>query len=221
MLYCEKCKISIQTDHKWCPLCHGAISGEANLENGIFPDLPVRKKRQISFLKMLTFCCVLALIFSFVINNIVTTENKWFFYVIGGVCFVWIVLAWGKSKSKNLLKNIIWQTIIIGVGLGICDLFIGWRGCSLDYGLPILIGVSLISNFLLTIFKRLPPSEYMIYLLINSIFGLIPLLLVQVHIVKFAIPSMICSGLAMILLAGLIIFRWNQLVHELVKKFHF
>lgn len=221
MLYCEKCKISIRTEHKWCPLCHGAVSGSAAEEEAVFPVIPVPKKKQISFFKMLTFCCVLALIFSYVINHIVISEHKWFFYVAGGTCFVWIVLVWGKSKSKNLLKNTIWQTIIIGVGIGICDVFIGWKGWSLEYALPILLTVSIVFNLIVTIVKKLPESDYMIYLLINCVFGVIPWFLIKFHAVNFVIPSIICSGLAMILLAGLVIFKWNHLVNELGKKFHF
>ena len=220
MLYCEKCKITIRTEHKSCPLCHGGLSGTASKEDSIFPDIPAIKKRQISFFSMLTFCCVLAFIFSYLINNIIPSGSKWFIYMIGGICLVWIALIWGKSKRKNLLKNTIGQMIIIGVGLGICDVFIGWKGWSVEFAWPILIFLSLIFNVITTWVKKLEGSDYMIYLLMNSIFGLIPILLVQLQVVKFIIPSIICGGFAMVLLAGLIIFRWDQVVQELVKKFH-
>lgn len=220
MLHCEKCKIEIRTDHRCCPLCHGGLSGTVRKEDAIFPDIPQKKERQISFLSMLTFCCVLAFIFSYVVNHIVTPGNKWFLYVTGGAIFVWIVIALGKSKSRNLLKNTIWQMFIIGAGMGICDIFIGWKGWSIDFGIPILIGVSMIFNWVLTLVKKLPASEYMIYLLMNGILGLLPLLLIWTHVVKVILPSMVCSGLAMILLAGLIIFKWEQVIDELVKKFH-
>jgi len=220
MLYCEKCKITIRTEHKRCPLCHGGLSGAASKEDSIFPDIPVLKKRQISFFSMLTFCCVLAFIFSYLINNIIPIKSKWFIYMIGGICLVWIVLIWGKSKSKNLLKNTIGQMFIIGVGVGVCDVFIGWKGWSVDYAWPILIFLSLIFNVITTFVKKLEASDYMIYLLMNCIFGLIPMLLVQLQVVKFIIPSVVCSGFAMVLLAGLLIFRWEQVVLELVKKFH-
>jgi len=220
MLYCEKCKITIRTDHKRCPLCHGGLSGMTSIEDSIFPDIPPLKKRQLSFFSMLTFCCVLAFIFSYVINNIIPSQSKWFIYMIGGICLVWIVLVWGKSKWKNLLKNTIGQMIIIGFGVGICDVFIGWKGWSIDYAWPILIFLSLIINVFITWVKRLEASDYMIYLLMNCIFGLIPMLLVQLNVVKFVLPSIICSGFAMILFAGLLIFRWEQVALELVKKFH-
>ena len=173
MLYCEKCKITIRTDHKRCPLCHGGLSGTTSIEDSIFPDIPPLKKRQLSFFSMLTFCCVLAFIFSYLVNNIIPSERKWFIYVIGGICLVWIVLVWGKSKWKNLLKNTIGQMVIIGVGVGICDIFIGWKGWSVDYAWPILIFLSLISNVITTFVKKLQASDYMIYLLMNCIFGLI------------------------------------------------
>lgn len=220
MLYCEKCKVSIRTDHKCCPLCYGGLNGSAREEDAIFPNIPIQKKRQISFLSMLTFCCVLAFIFSYIVNHFVRPENKWFHYVTGGAIFLWIVVVWGKTKRRNLLKNTIGQIVIIGFGVGICDFLIGWKGWSINYALPILISIALIFNVAITLVRKLPTSEYMIYLLLNGIIGLLPWLLIQIHIVKFILPSMICSGLAMILLAGLLIFQWNHVIHELVKKFH-
>lgn len=220
MLHCEKCKIDIRTDHSCCPLCHSGLSGMVKEEDAIFPEIAPKREHPISFFSMLTFCCVLAFIFSYVVTNIITFEHRWFLYVTGGSCFVWIVVAWSRSKSKNLLKNNIWQLFIIGVELGICDIFIGWEGWSLDFRLPIIIGVSLLFNVVLTVIKKLQASDYMIYLLMNGVLGLVPLLLVQVQVVKVILPSMICSGVAMILLAGLIIFKWDQVIHELEKNLH-
>lgn len=220
MLHCERCKIEIRTDHGCCPLCHGGLSGTVRKEDAIFPSIPPKKERQITFLSMLTFCCVLAFIFSYVVNHIITPQNKWFIYVTGGAFFVWIAAAWGRSKIRNLLKNTIWQVFILGIEMGICDVFIGWKGWSVDFGLPALIGASMIFNLILTMIKKFPASEYMIYLLMNGILGLLPLLFIQVHLVKVILPSMICSGLAMILLASLVIFKWQQVINELEKNFH-
>jgi len=220
MLYCERCKISIRTEHKACPLCYGGLSGTAIQDDAIFPNIPIPKKRQVSFLSMLSFCCVLAFVFSYVVNHFIKPENKWFLYVTGGAAFAWIILVWGKSNRKNLLKNTIGQTIIVGLGLSIFDVFSRWQGWSVDFVLPISICLSLVFNVVITFVRKLPASEYMIYLLINGIMGLLPWLLIQIHIVKFILPSLICSGFGMVLLAGLLIFQWDHAVQELVKKFH-
>lgn len=39
MQYCSKCKVSIETPHKRCPLCQGKLEGEGEEENKLFPDL--------------------------------------------------------------------------------------------------------------------------------------------------------------------------------------
>ena len=37
MQYCSKCKVSIETPHKRCPLCQGKLEGEGEEESKLFP----------------------------------------------------------------------------------------------------------------------------------------------------------------------------------------
>ena len=43
MQYCSKCKVSIETPHKRCPLCQGKLEGEGEEESKLFPDLSGEK----------------------------------------------------------------------------------------------------------------------------------------------------------------------------------
>lgn len=220
MLYCEKCRVSIRTEHKACPLCHGALTGEANPEEAVFPKISISGIGRISFVKLMTFCCVVAIILSYVINNLITNEHKWFFYVASGILFGWVVIVWGKSKSRNLLKNSIWQAGIISIGNIIFDIMTGWHGWSVDFVLPIVIIISMIFSIVISMAKRLPASDYMIYLIINVVYGFVPFILVKTGIVENNIPSVICTAFAMIIISALIIFRFRYLINELIKKFH-
>lgn len=57
----------------------------------------------------------------------------------GGTLTAWILTTVGYKKRRNLLKNALWQLILISAGLIIWDFATGWRGWSLDIALPAAI----------------------------------------------------------------------------------
>ena len=65
---------------------------------------------------------------------------------------MWLALAVGFFKRYNLLKNAMWQLIIVTVGCLIWDWLTGWHGWSIDFVLPGVSGLIMIS--MLDVYKR-------------------------------------------------------------------
>lgn len=81
-------------------------------------------------------------------------------------------------KRRNLLKNEMWQLVIVTVAGVLWDMFTGWRGWSVDYLLPLAALAVICSMWVITAAQRLEVAEYMIYLLEAGAFGVvIPLIL--------------------------------------------
>ena len=76
---------------------------------------------------------------------------------------MWLALAIGFVKRYNLMKNATWQLIIVSVGCILWDVFTGWHGWSVDYVLPAVCMVILLSMFIITKVQRNTAREYMIY----------------------------------------------------------
>lgn len=144
------------------------------------------------------------------------------FFITGAAVSTWLLTAMAFYKRHNLLKNAMWQLVIVTNGSLIWDLMIGWRGWSLTFVYPLMsAAVLMLMLAIVKIYKR-EAREYMIYFLMAAVYGLLlPIVFVVMKMVDFAIPSMISIAVSVIMLAALAIFRGRELQDELEKKFHY
>ena len=220
MKYCEKCKVKIRTSHEKCPLCQGVIQGEKEGTEEIFPEIKEKNYPGVLFFQCFTFICIAVGVVSAMINYIFAPSLQWCFYAIAGVICIWVCTAVGLLKRRNLLKNAIWQEIIIAfISFG-WDAFTGWHKWSFHYVLPCICIVTVLFMIVISIIQKLKPQEYMIYFMIAGGLGLLPIVFLWIGIVKVEYPSILCSGFCFLFLIGLLLFRYHIVMTELHKKFH-
>ena len=134
---------------------------------------------------------------------------------------MWVALAMGFLKRHNLLKNAMWQLIIVTVGCLIWDRLTGWRGWSVDFVLP---GVSVLVMLTMVLISRVyykQPKDYVVYFVMASLYGLIvPFVCMAVRITKVTFPSVISIGVSVLMLVGLVLFRGKELRLEMEKNLH-
>ena len=217
MLYCENCKVSIRGNHDKCPLCQGDVIGEPN-ELNAFPIIKEEKHLLSLILKITALITIVACAISVLIN--IGFGGKWSFYVIAGVITGWIVIWITVKMHGNITKNTIWLTVIISILSIIWDISTGYRGWSIDYVLPIICCFAMIEMFIVANIKRLKIEDYIVYLIIDILFGIIPLILLLIDLVKIVYPSLICVAGSIISLAILIIFEGKALKAEIVRRVH-
>lgn len=220
MRYCEKCHVTVRTGQKKCPLCQSELSGTWDPEDQLFPELNIKKTNFKPFMEWLTFSCILVIVVCCTINWIVNPDYFWSGFVVAGVAMAWVATSVGIAKRRNLLKNAMWETFLVSVALVIWDVVTGWEGWSVTYFLPIGILVTTIFMIVISMVQKLDSPEYMIYWLMNGVFGLLPMLFVFLKMVNTRIPSVICVGCSALLLAGLFSFQRKAVLNELHKKFH-
>ena len=66
---------------------------------------------------------------------------------------------------------------------------------------------------------RLEENEYLFYLVQIGAFGCIPGILLAAGAVRIRYPSLLCTGISILLLAGIVVFRGKSFVREIKKKF--
>lgn len=194
---------------------------ETDLLKDRYPEQKKPEYKGLKFFQWFSFSCITAAVVACMANIIFTPEIFWSPFVIGGAFSMWTALAIGFYKRHNLLKNGVWQMIIVTAVSVIWDRSTGWRGWSIDYVLPFACLLILLSLWIISKIQKLSEQEYMIYYIIVAIFGLIPLLLLGLGIVHTAYPSVICGGISFLFLIGLLIFKGKDLFSELSKKLHF
>lgn len=193
---------------------------ECGTEENDFPGYHEKPSRTaLMGLKIFTFTCTAAVVICWMLNYILTFGRWWAGYVTAGVFCTWLLIMVGYRKRKNPLKNGMWQLIIVTVGSILWDVFTGWKGWSVDYVVPLAALVNLLSMVIISAVGRLELSEYLFYLVQAGVFGLLPFVLLAAGAASVPYPSVICSGVSLLLLTGLVIFKGKELVGEAKKKF--
>ena len=169
--------------------------------------------------QVFTFLCVAVAVICGMINYMTLDTLNWFWFAAAGCLCAWLVVMVAYTKRRNILKNEMWQLLIITVIAVLWDVFTGWRGWSVDFVLPFGAMAVLGSVPVIAKVSRLETEEYLFYLIQATIAGCIPIILVWTGIVRFRYPSVICSGISFLVLAGLFIFQKKNTVKEFRKKF--
>lgn len=188
------------------------------------PDFPEDARPNYEGKKVLqifTFCCIAAIVISMMTDIIISPGVHWSVFVAAGCATMWLTMAVGYVKRFNLLKNAAWQLLIMS---GICvlwDLGTGWRGWSVNIGIPDICLLIQVVMLIISRIRSLSPREYMIYYVMAAVYSMIlPLILLVTGVIHYRTPSVICIGCSFLLLIGLILFKRKEYKEEMHKKFH-
>ena len=203
---------------KRCPLCQGDLTGDPVRENP-FPWLSYSKRFGF-FLRMVAFAGAIAAAVCIAVNLSFPSGGWWSMFVIAGLGSLWIALWFIIKKRTNIPKTILWQVAVISLLALVWDKFTGWHGWSIDYVVPILCGCTMCAMALIARILHLRIQDYIIYLILDSILGIIPLILILCGAVQIVYPSAICVAISIISLAALFIFEGTALHNEIVRRLH-
>ena len=171
--------------------------------------------------QIFNFCCIAAIVISMMTDIIISPGVHWSVFVAAGCVTMWLTMAVGYVKRFNLLKNAAWQLLIMS---GICvlwDLGTGWRGWSVNIGIPDICLLIQVVMLIISRIRSLSPREYMIYYVMAAVYSMIlPLILLVTGVIHYRTPSVICIGCSFLLLIGLILFKRKEFKEEMHKKFH-
>ncbi len=220
MNYCDHCKVMIKGNHNLCPLCGGIVQEEGKSEEEIFPLIPTIYQEFNFFIRLIILLSVVAVVVSFAINAIFMKESEWSILVAAGILCMWVSLFIIIRKKNNIPKTIVWQVGIIGILSLLWDYSMGWIGWSMDFVIPsICVGAMIVMAIAAKILK-IGVRELIIYLLVDGLFGFIPIIFILFGWLNIMIPSIICVAVSAISLSALIIFEGDNIKTELKKRMH-
>lgn len=220
MRYCEKCKVSVAGSHRLCPLCQGVLVQRGEDAPEVFPNIPTIHRQHSLFFRLLIFLSVVAGVVSVTVNLMLPQTGGWSFFVVVGIVCLWVSLALAIRKRRNIPKNIMYQVVLAAALSVLWDWITGWRGWSLDFVVPIVCIAAMAAMAVLSKVMPLYVDDYMIYLIIDGIFGLLPLIFYFTGNLNIPYPSLICIAISIISLAGLLLFEGEKMRAELKKRFH-
>ena len=218
MYTCEKCGVQVVGAPPCCPLCQGPLTGEP--EPDVYPDIPLTKSPNQFLIRLFALATVIAVVVCIAVLLCFPTHRVAAFSCMAGLGSGWLAVGIAVRKRGKPLKAVFWQVCVLSLLALAWDYGTGRRGWSLDFVLPILYTCTIIAMAVIARLLRLGASDYLLYLVLNILLGLVPLILLLCGVLGVAYPAVICAAVSVIFLAALILFEGPALKGELLRRLH-
>ncbi len=219
MQYCEHCKVNIRDNNKKCPLCQNPLpETDEEIEN-IFPYIPIKYDRHMAQ-KIIIFLSVAIIVISYAIYIIFPVSINWPKYVFSTVICIWIILAVAIRKRNNIPKNMVIQVGVISAIIVFWDLITGFKGWSINYGIPLICVAAMVVLFITAKIMNLKARDYLFYLFIVILYGFVPIIFIVTDFVQVLYPSIICIATSIVSFVALLLFQGDDIKNELDKRMH-
>ncbi len=220
MRYCEKCGVRVLGTLRSCPLCQGFLSGEPDPAENVYPDIPLSGKLSAPLLRLLFLAAAAA---AAVCGAVVLSVPRYSWLalsILAGLGSGCLSVGIAVLKRKKPFNAVFWQICILSLLAAAWDYGTGFRGWSLDFVLPILYACTMLAMAVTARLLRLQVQDYLVYLVMDILLGLLPLLLLLSGALRVAYPSAVCVAVSLILLAVLVLFEGPALKGELLRRLH-
>lgn len=219
MKFCKSCNVSVTGKRKICPLCQGRLTGDKAQEE-IFPKISFVYTEHSLFFKVMLLTSIIAGTVSVAVNILMPGGGAWSLFILGGLASVWASLITIINQRKNIPKNIVYQVMTISVTALIWDTLTGWRGWSINYIIPLVCVFAMISMAVISKIRKLHIEDYILYIIIDALFGIVPVIFIILGLLDVLYPSIICISTSIISLSTIIIFEDKSLKAEIKRRLH-
>ncbi|MEG0614511.1 MAG: DUF6320 domain-containing protein [Oscillospiraceae bacterium] len=220
MKFCRSCKLSIENNLDRCPLC-GNITDKT--DDKFNDDYPIVKKSFISQIinRAILFLTIAVSIVTIFINLTVSTQYPWSVVAIVGVIYLGITTKFIIEKSHNYGLLSLFHVLLSCAIVAAVDSVFGFAGWSVDYVIPFIIISGSLSISIVSIIKPFKYKEYIVYLLIIAVLGIVPLILYFSGIAKVFWTNAVCVIYSACVVLAMFIFTRRRLNAELKRRLHF
>lgn len=217
---CKRCNSIISTNHKTCPLCQNDLIKDGTDAENVFPVVKLGSKKEKIFINLMTLSLFSASVICVMMNISFFNEVFWSLFVVAGAACLWTSLVIAFRVRRHLPQAIFWEVLLIAGFAVIWDIGTGSYGWSINYVIPIIFSGAIIVIWLVSTILKMAFNDYIVYLIVNGVLGIIPLIFILTHMIDVVVPSMICVSVSLIALAALFVFDRQQLIEEIHRRTH-
>ena len=219
MRYCEKCGVYVMGTLQSCPLCQGPLSGEPDPEGDVYPNIPLSRPSYVLLRALILVSVIGAAACAAVL--LIWPHFLWAALAfLAGLGSGWLTVGIAVKKRKKPFQAVFWQSCALSLLAVAWDVGTGFRGWSLDFVLPVLYACTMLAMTAAARILRLQVQDYLVYLMMDILLGLLPLLLLMCGALRVVYPAAICIAVSLVLLAALILFEGPALKGELRRRLH-
>lgn len=220
MQYCKECQAHIKGNWSVCPLCQTALENQnEEREGSSFLPVSLRFNRK-KVMKGFTTASFVIIILYFIAHFIWRFQFFGLEYVLFGLMISWLMTAVLIRKRRNVVKGIVYVLIIFSLLSLYFDYVNDWLGWSVTFAIPILCVAAILAMFISIQFVDLKAEDYILYLQLAAIVGLVPLLFLFMNWVRHPLPSQLCVLLSLIMTLYFLLRHREKIKQELQKRMH-
>ncbi|MFV0351285.1 MAG: DUF6320 domain-containing protein [Oscillospiraceae bacterium] len=224
MKACNACKIRVQNASQFCPLCgepmENAPPTSYPLPQNHYPEF-VQKMRQYNLLfRLFVFLSLFGGVMSVLVNLLTSPGFLWCIIVVASIVYCWLTIPPMLRRGHNYASQAVFQVILTAAFLIVIDFLTGYRGWSVDYVVPSLLSVGILSIGLMAVFNCTRWAQYVLYQVIMGVFGFLPLVLYLTGIAHSLWMVLVAAGLALSSLLVTIVFGDRTIKSEFKSRFH-
>jgi len=186
----------------------------------VYPDIPFTGKPHQLLFRLLALATVIAVVVCAAVLLCLPEYRVAALSGMAGLASGWLTVGIAVKKRGKPLKAVFWQVCVLSILVLAWDYGTGRRGWSLDFVLPILYTCTMLAMALIARLLHLRASDYLLYLVMNILLGLVPLLLLLCGVLRVIYPAVICAAVSTIFLAALVLFEGPALKNELLRRLH-
>ena len=220
---CPNCGCAIRGYKARCPLDNEPLQASADARSDeardVFPAIKQKTNRHL-LTKLFAFISFAAIIISIIIDYFLELPLNLPLMTLLGIISTWTSIGAVVTRQRQISKIVTWQVTILSILMLAWDWILGWQGWSLNYAIPIILLAAQATLYILARALHLESGDYMIYLLLCALLGLVPLIFLIFGWVTIQLPSVICVGVSLLMIAGALIFQGSVIKHELTKRLH-
>lgn len=218
MSKCIKCNVEVNSVTNRCPLCNSELK-KWKKEDSIYPN-KVNVLNNALVKKIILLIMILCSVATFAVNYFLTPNISWSLFVVIQIVIIGLIISRIMSGRNKVLKSLFTASFII-CGISIFwDMYIGFKGWSLDYVLPSLCISYSIFVLILRIVNYLAFRENSSHIYLNIMLGFVPLILLFFNYINVPVLAYLSGILAFLNLLILLIFDWSDVKDFIMKKLH-
>lgn len=139
----------------------------------IYPK-KIKSKKIDKFLKIFRFILIIVSVVLLIINKLTTPSIYWSLLCIFGFIYTFLTVRYSITRKNNIANYVMIQTFLLSILMYFIDFHIGYIGWSINISLPIIIIISNVTMFIITIisykhYEKYATSQLIIVLLSLSI----------------------------------------------------
>lgn len=222
MKKCNKCNIEVNSIRKTCPLCLAVLERDEQIYEKKYPSPFFVPRRKSLLLRILAFISIVSILISVIVNIMTYKKGQtmWSVIVSFNIGYFWLLIKSTFKKKGNVPIRLVVQTLAISLLIYIIDFFTGNEGWAINYAIPFIAMLSLLSIISLSIGTKKRYINYFLHIITAIIIGFFPIIFWLFGLVDVFWPSLASAMFSGSCFIGVLIIGDKDTREEIKKRFH-